>query len=56
MSQQFALLSLIFMMSFVLVFDKSHWRRKVNEFVSANLLSEAEVARMQGIWRACQEQ
>jgi hypothetical protein len=52
----YALASLVFMMSFVVVFDKTHWRKKVNRFVTANLLSADDVTRMQRIWCACQDQ
>jgi hypothetical protein len=52
----YALASLVFMMSFVIIFDRTHWRKKVDQFVTANLLSAEDVARMQRIWCACQEQ
>lgn len=55
MSHHFALLSLIFMMSFVMVFDKAHWRRSISRFLSANLLSQDEVTQLQAIWSASQE-
>ena len=55
MSHHFALLSLIFMMSFVMVFDKVHWRKKISRFLSSNLLDQDEVTQLQAIWSACQD-
>jgi hypothetical protein len=55
MPQQYALLSVIFMMSFVIVFDKTHFQTKIRRFLSGNLLSQDELTRLQAIWSACQE-
>jgi hypothetical protein len=55
MPQQYALLSLIYMMSFVVVFDKTLWKKGINVFVSGNLLSQEELTRLQAIWSACEE-
>jgi hypothetical protein len=56
MSHHCALLSLVYMMGFVMVFDGSHYRKKLNRLLSSvNLLSQEEVDRLQAIWAACQE-
>jgi hypothetical protein len=50
----YALLSMVFMMSFVVVFDGFH-RRNTYTRVLTNLLSRDEVDRLVTIWSACQE-
>ena len=55
MTHRYALLSLIYMMGFVMVFDKTHWRNKISRFLSGSLLSQEEVTQLQAIWSACQE-
>jgi hypothetical protein len=51
-----ALLSIVFMMSFVVVFDSVHWRKRLNRlFCSSNLLSHDELDRLAAIWSACQD-
>ncbi len=55
MERQLALLSLVFMMGFVVVFDRVHWRNKIGRFLTGGLLSQEELARLQAIWSACQE-
>lgn len=51
-----ALYSVVFMMAFVATFDSSHRRRKSARMLrSINFLSRDEVARLQAIWDACQE-
>ncbi len=55
MTRYYALLSLVYMMTFVMLFDKNHWRKKIQRYLSANLYNQEEVARLQAIWSACQE-
>jgi len=51
-----ALWSIVFMMSFVMVFDGSHHRKKLAKlFGSVNLFSQDELERVRAIWAACQE-
>ena len=53
---QFALLALVYMMSFVLVFDRVRYKHKLSEWLcGANLLKVDELRRIQAIWAACQE-
>ena len=55
MTQQFALLSVVFSMSFVILFDKTHWKTGIRRFLSRNLLDQEELTRLQAIWSACQD-
>lgn len=56
MTHYCALWSIIFMMSFVIVFDGSHHRKRLQQiFRSLNLLSNAEADQVRAIWAACQE-
>jgi len=56
MPQYAALLSIVYMMGFVLVFDKMHWRHKhVWESWSPNLMSQAESERLLKILEASQD-
>ena len=56
MTARFALLSLIYMMSFVILFDRFRHRRKLNRWLcGSNLMDLGELARLQAIWSACQE-
>jgi hypothetical protein len=55
MSHKYALLSLIYMMSFVIVFDKARWQKKIRQFLSGNLCSREDLTQLQAIWSACQE-
>jgi hypothetical protein len=51
-----ALSSIIFMMSFVFLFDGSHQRKRlVRLFQSLNLYSKDELDQVRAIWTACQE-
>ena len=51
-----ALWSIVFMMSFVMVFDGSHHRKKLAKlFGSVNLFSQDELDQVRAIWAACQE-
>ncbi len=51
----YALLSLVYMMCFVAMFDRSHSRKRIRRFLSSNLLSREELNRLQAIWSACEE-
>jgi hypothetical protein len=55
MTHYYALLSMVYMMIFVMLFDRTHWRNKLCRFMSGNLLGQDEVTRLQAIWAACQE-
>ena len=44
------------MMSFVMVFDCTHRRKRLQKlFSSLNLFSQDEMAQVRAIWAACQE-
>jgi hypothetical protein len=52
MNGQFALLSIVYMMGFVYLFDRMHYRHKLRV---PNLISTEELDRIQAIWFACQD-
>ncbi len=53
---QFALLGLVYMISFVLVFDRVRYKHKLSEWLcGSNLLNGDELNRIMAIWTACQE-
>ena len=53
---QFALLGLVYMISFVLVFDRVRYKHKLSEWLcGSNLLNGDELKRILAIWTACQE-
>jgi len=43
------------MMSFVMVFDKAHWKKCLDRFISKDLLTTDEMDQLMVIWAACQE-
>jgi len=56
MNGQYALLSLVFMIGFVVLFDRVHYKRQIGGWLcGANLMSGDEMERIQAIWSACQE-
>ena len=56
MTAQYALLSLVYMMSFVIVFDRVRHKHKLKDWLcGANLLNGDELKRILAIWSACQE-
>ena len=56
MNPQFALLSLVYMMSFVVVFDRMRYQNKLSDWLcGSNLLNGEELKRITAIWAACQE-
>ncbi|MEO8372601.1 MAG: hypothetical protein ABI806_25675 [Candidatus Solibacter sp.] len=56
MTSQYALLSLVYMISFILVFDRMRNKHKLSEWLcGANLLKSDELNRIRAIWTACQE-
>jgi hypothetical protein len=56
MANYSALLSIVFMMSYVVLFDAVHWRKRFTRlFCSSNLLSQDELDRLATIWSACQD-
>jgi hypothetical protein len=52
MTGQFALLSIVYMMSFVILFDRVHHRHKLR---GPNLISHEELDQIKEIWFACQD-
>ena len=53
---QFALLALVYMISFVVVFDRVRYKHKLSEWLcGSNLLDGEELQRIMAIWSACQE-
>jgi len=56
MTPQFALLSLVYMISFVIVFDRMRYKHKLSDWLrGTNLLNGEELNRIMAIWTACQE-
>jgi hypothetical protein len=55
MAEQFALLSIVFMMGFVMVFDRMHWRHKNSWFWMKNLMTQDDLNRIIRILEASQE-
>lgn len=54
MTQFFSLLSIVFMMGFVLIFDRLHRAGYITRFCSGNLLSADEVDQLRRITLACE--
>ena len=53
---QIRLLSLVYMMSFVVLFDRMHYKHKLVQWLrGGNLMSGKELEQIQAIWAACQE-
>jgi hypothetical protein len=53
---KYALLSLVYMMSFVVLFDRMHYKHKLGQWLrGGNLMSGEELEQIQAIWSACQE-
>ena len=52
MASHFALLSMVYMIGFVMLFDRMHYRHKLR---CLNLISHQELSRIQAIWFACQD-
>jgi hypothetical protein len=55
MQQLFALLSIVFMMSFVMMFERVHHGRLNTRFWKNGLLSSNDVQRIVSILSACQD-
>jgi hypothetical protein len=55
MSQSFALLSIVFMTSFVLLFDRVHIAGCHTQFCKSALLNQQEIDQLRSILSACQE-
>jgi hypothetical protein len=56
MTGQYALLSIVYMMSFLFLFDRLHFKRKFSAWLrGGNLMSRDELEQIQAIWSACQE-
>lgn len=55
-THQYALLSLVYMMSFVILFDRVRYKHKLGGWLrGGNLMSRQELDRIQAIWSACQD-
>ena len=51
-----ALLSLVYMIIFVFLFDGVHYKRKLGAWLSGgNLMSRDELDRVRAIWAACED-
>ena len=55
MTQYYSLLSIVFMTSFVLLFDRVHFARNNTRFTKNCLLNESDIERLRSIFNACQE-
>lgn len=55
MSQYPALLSIVYMMTFVLLFDRFHFLKRNVRFLKKCLMSEDDIDRVRTILAACQE-
>jgi hypothetical protein len=55
MTGKYALLSLVYMMSFVIMFDRVHYKRRLQAWLSGSMMNAAELQRLMAIWTACQE-
>jgi len=55
MAQHFALLSLVFMMAFVFLFDRIHWRNTTRRLWQVELFSQDEMEQLLKIASACQD-
>lgn len=56
MASHCALLSIVYMITFVLLFDRMHFKKKlVNWLKGDHLMSNQELDQIQAIWAACQE-
>ena len=52
----YALLSVVYMMCFVILFDRVHFKNKLGKWMRAgNLMNAEELDQIQSIWAACQE-
>jgi hypothetical protein len=54
-TEYFALLSIVFMVDFVLLFDRMHFKTGKARFCNTGLLDEQDIDRIRRIWSACQE-
>ena len=56
MTGRYALLALVYMMSFVILYDRMHYKRKLGAWLrGTNLMSPEELEVIQAIWSACSE-
>jgi len=55
MEQQYALLSIIFMIGYVLLFDRVHRDHQDARFCSANLIGAQDLDRILQIMSACED-
>jgi hypothetical protein len=56
MTGRYALLSLVYMMSFVILFDRVHYKRRLCAWLSGAMMTGSELERLLAIWSACQEE
>lgn len=55
MNHQYALLAVVYMIGFVVVFDRLHFKRRMGKWLSGALMSAQELERMMALWSSCQE-
>ena len=56
MTYPYALLSLVYMMSFVILFDRVHYKNKLGKWLrGGNLMNRMELDQVQAIRAACQD-
>jgi len=55
MSQYYALLSIVFMIEVVYLFDRTHFRRRNAQFCKDGLLNRHDLDLLRNILSACQE-
>ncbi|HLK65378.1 MAG TPA: hypothetical protein VKU19_18190 [Bryobacteraceae bacterium] len=55
MTQQYALLSIVYMMAFVIVLDRTHFLARNSRFCKDALLSDHDLDQLRNILSACEE-
>ena len=56
MNGQFALLSIVYMIGFVYLFDCVHYKHKFGSWLRGEtLMTQDELSQIQAIWSACQD-
>ena len=56
MPHPYALLSIVYMMSFMFLFDRVHYKNTLGKWLrGGNLIDREELDQIRAIWAACQE-
>jgi hypothetical protein len=56
MPYPYALLSIVYMMSFLFLFDRVHYKNTLGKWLRGeNLMNREELDQIRAIWEACQE-